>query len=64
MEEEVTVEIDGIEYSASYMVFDDMLVVYFPNGEQSEAKLGGMGPEGLARAHLRSFVKRCEQRKA
>lgn len=63
MEEEITVEFDGTEYSATYRVCGDTLTVYLPNGEHRETELRGLSPEGAARVHLRSYINSFTQSK-
>ncbi|WP_145335530.1 MULTISPECIES: hypothetical protein [unclassified Pseudomonas] len=58
MEDEVTIEHEGVEYSAPYIVTSEMITVFLPNGEQrSTALTGGIVEESAARTHLRAYVR-------
>lgn len=58
MEEEVTIEHEGVDYSASYTVTGEMITVFLPNGEQRSTVLsGGIVIESAARTHLRSYIR-------
>jgi hypothetical protein len=54
----VTVEVDGITYSAEYDIFDDMLVLYLPDGTTESTVLNGLHADAAARPHLLSYVKK------
>lgn len=56
MEDEVTIEHEGRQYAAPYLVSGDTLTVFLPNGEQRSTELRGLSPESAARQHLRSYV--------
>lgn len=56
MENEIKLEHEGIEYSAEYMVVDDTLTVFLPNGEQRVTILRGLDPVSAARTHLRAYI--------
>lgn len=44
MEGEVTIKDGDKEYSASYIVIDDNLTVYLPDGSSRETWLRGLSP--------------------
>ncbi len=56
MEDEVILELDGVEYTAPYLVQGDSLTVFLPNGDQRTTELRGIDPETAARPHLRSYI--------
>ncbi|MHC8349206.1 hypothetical protein ACYZT7_07430 [Pseudomonas sp. RT4P38] len=56
MEDEFTIEIDGVQYTAMYNVFDDTLTVSLPDGSQRFTQLRGLNPISAARVHLRAYV--------
>lgn len=58
MENTMSVVVDGAEYSASYEVLGDTLVVTLPDGSQRETELRGANIEQSCRTHLNSYVKR------
>ena len=53
---EISLEIDGVLYEASYELFDDTLVVTFPDGNQRQTELRGLKPEIAALTHLRAYA--------
>ncbi|HHQ4779536.1 TPA: hypothetical protein ACSP0C_003292 [Aeromonas veronii] len=57
MEDTVSVVVEGVEYSASYEVFGDTLVVTLPDGSQRETELRGINIEQCCRTHLNSYIK-------
>jgi hypothetical protein len=63
MEDEITIEYEGNQYSASYMVNGDTLTVFLPNGEPRTTELRGLDPEGAARVHLRAYVGSVNRKK-
>ena len=56
MEDEVTIEHEGTQYAAPYLVQGDTLTVFLPNGEQRSTELRGLSAESAARNHLRFYV--------
>lgn len=68
MEDTVSVVVEGVEYSASYEVFGDTLVITLPDGSQRETELRGINIEQCCRIHLNSYIKsekeRNDERKA
>lgn len=56
MDEEITLEHEGVQYTAIYNVFGDTLTVYLPNGEARSTELRGLGIESAAMVHLKSYV--------
>ena len=54
---EITLTENGKDYRAEYEIFDDMLVVYLPNGSTRQTILRGLKPHLAAMTHLRSFAK-------
>ncbi|EMK6841757.1 hypothetical protein ACV0LO_003273 [Vibrio cholerae] len=56
MNEEVEVMIDGKQFLAEYAVFNDTLVIYFPDGSTSEVELRGLKVESTAKRYLRNFI--------
>ncbi|MFJ2713414.1 hypothetical protein ACIOZM_21410 [Pseudomonas sp. NPDC087346] len=59
MEEEISLQHDGVEYTAQYAVHGDTLTVYLPNGESRSTALNGKlnASESTAMVHLRSYVR-------
>ena len=53
---EISLEINGILYAASYDVFDDTLNVTLPDGSQRQTELRGLKHETAALTHLRAYV--------
>ncbi|QJD91671.1 hypothetical protein HH213_17210 [Duganella dendranthematis] len=54
---EIALTENGKEYRAEYEIFDDMLVVYLPDGDIRQTVLnGGIKPHIAAMTHLRSFA--------
>ncbi|MGL6461812.1 hypothetical protein ACSZNG_23455, partial [Aeromonas hydrophila] len=62
MEDTVSVVVEGVEYSASYEVFGDTLVVTLPDGSQRETELRGINIEQCCRIHLNSYIKSEKER--
>ncbi len=56
MEDEIVLEHNGESYTASYIVTDDELVVYLPDGTHRQTTLRGLKPESAAAVHLRSYI--------
>ncbi|WP_323970789.1 hypothetical protein [Aeromonas hydrophila] len=56
MEDTVSVVVEGVEYSASYEVFGDTLVVTLPDGSLRKTELRGLSPTSAAKVHLRSYA--------
>jgi hypothetical protein len=56
MEDEITIEIDGVEHTALYSVFGDTLTVSLPDGSQRSTELRGLSPVSAARVHLRAYL--------
>ncbi|SDU58322.1 hypothetical protein [Pseudomonas mandelii] len=56
MEDELTIEIDGVEHTAIYTVSNDTLTVSLPDGSQRFTELRGINPISAARVHLRSYA--------
>ncbi|TWC18642.1 hypothetical protein FBY06_114100 [Pseudomonas sp. SJZ085] len=56
MEDEITIEIDGVQHTALYSVFDDTLTVSLPDGSQRSTELRGLNPVSAAKAHLRAYA--------
>jgi hypothetical protein len=55
---EITHTENGKDYRAEYEIFDDILVVYLPDGNTRQTVLsGGLKPHIAAMTHLRSFAK-------
>lgn len=63
MEDEITIEHEGIRYSASYTVTGDTLTVFLPSGEPRTTELRGLDPEGAALVHLRAYVGSVNRKK-
>lgn len=63
MEDEVTLERDGLVYTAMYLVEGDTLTVFLPNGEQRTTELQGVPPKTAARPHLRSYINGISKKK-
>lgn len=58
MEEDITLEHEGETYTASYIVINDELTVYLPDGSERYTELsGGVPPESAARTHLRGYIR-------
>lgn len=63
MEEEITLEYEGVNYSASYIEFEDEVVVYLPDGSQRRTDLsGGMSVRSAAMTHLRGYARALHRR--
>lgn len=56
MEDEITIEIDGVQHTALYSVFNDTLTVSLPDGSQRWTELRGLNPVSAAKVHLRAYV--------
>jgi hypothetical protein len=57
MDEEITLEHEGVEYSATYSVCGDTLTVYLPNGEARSTELRGLPIESAALVHLKGYAR-------
>ena len=57
MEDTVSVVVEEVEYSASYEVFGDTLVVTLPDGSQRQSELRGLSAESAAKTHLRGYIR-------
>ncbi|WP_405123511.1 hypothetical protein ACI514_08335 [Pseudomonas sp. M20] len=57
MDEEITLEYEGVEYTATYSVFGDTLTVYLPNGEARSTELRGLQIESAALVHLKGYAR-------
>lgn len=62
MEEEITLEHEGVSYSASYIQTGDELVVYLPDGSSRGTTLNGLSPESAARVHLRGYISTLQRK--
>lgn len=62
MQDTISVVVDGVEYSASYDVLGDTLVVTLPDGSQRETELRGTNIELSCRTHLNSYIKRQKEK--
>lgn len=58
MNEEITIEHNGVTFKAEYLVIGDTLSVYLPNGEVRTTELRGLDPELAALPHLKSYANR------
>jgi hypothetical protein len=56
MEDTVSIVVEGVEYSVSYEVFGDTLVVTLPDGSRCETELRGLSPASTAKPYLRSYA--------
>ncbi|CAH0143217.1 hypothetical protein SRABI06_00521 [Pseudomonas brassicacearum] len=63
MEEEITLEVDGVQHTALYSVFNDTLTVSLPDGSQRSTELRGLSPVSAARVHLRAYIGRVAGQK-
>jgi hypothetical protein len=63
MEDELTIDIDGVEHTATFTVFNDTLTVLLPDGSQCSTELRGLNPISAARVHLRSYIGSVSQNK-
>ena len=52
---EISIEVNGTSYNASYEIFNDTLVVTFPDGSQRQTELRGLNPKSAARVHVLSY---------
>lgn len=52
----ISIEHNGVNYTAEYSVDGDTLNVYLPNGEVRTTELRGLNPESAAEPHLRSYA--------
>ncbi|MDH4869811.1 hypothetical protein [Pseudomonas sp. BN515] len=57
MEEEVTLEHEGKTYSASYIAFDDEILVLLPDGSERRSTLGTLTPVQAAKGRLRVYIR-------
>jgi len=57
MDEEITLEHEGVEYTATYSVFGDTLTVYLPNGDARSTALRGLPVESAALVHLKGYAR-------
>ena len=64
MDEEITLEHEGVQYTASYSVLGDTLTVYLPTGEPRSTELRGLEAESAALVHLKSYVRGVKGKKA
>lgn len=55
--QEVKLKSGEHEFTATYEVFDDTLVVLLPDGSQRETELQGLRPEQAALVHLKSYAR-------
>lgn len=60
MEDTVSVVVEGVEYSASYEVFGDPLVVTLPDGSHRQSELRGLSAESAAKTHLKWYIRFCK----
>ena len=56
MEDEITIEIDGVQHTALYSVSNDTLTVSLPDGSQRSTELRGLSPVSAAKVHLRAYI--------
>ncbi|WP_416739218.1 hypothetical protein ACM1ZW_20730 [Pseudomonas sp. NFX71] len=63
MDDEITIEHKGVQYTASYIVTGDTLTVFLPNGEQRTTQLRGLSAESAAHPHLKSYIHSVTQKK-
>ncbi|WP_204126615.1 hypothetical protein [Pseudomonas ogarae] len=63
MEDEITIEIEGVQHTALYSVFNDTLTVSLPDGSQCSTELRGLSPVSAARVHLRAYIGRVAEQK-
>jgi hypothetical protein len=56
MEDELTIDIDGEQYTATYSVFNDTLTATLPDGSQRSTELRGLNPISATRTHLRAYA--------
>jgi hypothetical protein len=58
---EISLEVNGILYEASYEICGETLVVTLPDGSQKQSELRGLKPEQAAKTHLRSYAQKLNQ---
>ncbi|QSX35347.1 hypothetical protein JYB87_09230 [Shewanella avicenniae] len=63
MNEEITIEFEGVTVTAEYSVFGDTLSVYLPNGEIRKTELRGLKPRSATLVHLRSYASELANKK-
>jgi hypothetical protein len=63
MDEEITLEYEGVEYTATYSVFGDTLTVYLPNGDARSTELRGLPVESAALVHLKGYARLASSNK-
>jgi hypothetical protein len=56
MEDELTLDVDGVEYTVTYIVYNDTLTALLPDGSQRTTELRGLNPISAARTHLRHYI--------
>lgn len=57
MNEEITIEHNGILYIAEFEINDDMLITHLPDGSSRNTELRGLKPKSTAEIHLRSYIR-------
>lgn len=63
MEDELTLEIDGVQHTALFSVFNDTLTVSLPDGSQRSTELRGLDPVSATGVHLRSYIRHASKQK-
>ncbi len=53
---EITLELEGKTYTASYQIFGDTQTTYLPDGTTRTTELRGLIPELSAETHLRGYA--------
>ncbi|CAG35343.1 hypothetical protein [Desulfotalea psychrophila] len=57
MDNEITIQYNGKFYSAEYLVTEDILTVYLPDGGIAESELKGLKAESAAGVHIKSYIR-------
>jgi len=57
MNEEISIDENGNTYKAEYVVDEDTLTVFLPDGSCRVTELRGLKPTSAAMVHLKSYIK-------
>lgn len=61
MYNEYSIDFNEKVITAEYVIEDDIVTVYLPNGDIRETKLNGLKPESAVRVHLTAYAKKTEK---
>lgn len=57
MNEEISIVESGTKYTAEYVVVDDSLTIFLPDGSERSSQLRNLKPEFVAKTHLKSYIR-------